>query len=59
MTSDQPKPTGHVGDEPRQPTTVDGPFRPRCCCVDGGAEPTQDGRCSRCWGQVPSAGEVK
>ncbi len=27
-----------------------GPWTPRCCCWDGGAEPTGDGRCSRCWG---------
>ncbi len=22
----------------------------RCRCVDGGAEPVDDARCSRCWG---------
>jgi hypothetical protein len=25
---------------------------PRCSCVDGGDEPTEDGRCSRCWGAL-------
>jgi hypothetical protein len=30
----------------------------RCCCGDGGAEPTSDGRCSRCFGALPGcAGE--
>ncbi len=24
----------------------------RCCCADGGAEPTEDGRCSSCSGMV-------
>jgi hypothetical protein len=24
---------------------------PICCCLDGGDEPTTDGRCSRCWGR--------
>jgi replicative DNA helicase len=26
---------------------------PLCSCVDGGAEPAPDGRCSRCWGSLP------
>lgn len=25
---------------------------PRCSCLDGGTEPTGDGRCSRCWGTI-------
>jgi RecA-family ATPase len=41
-------------------TTCEGPaqrlFAPACRCADGGAEPTSDGRCSRCWGQLTNVG---
>jgi hypothetical protein len=26
------------------------PYRPLCRCADGGLDPFEDGRCSRCWG---------
>jgi hypothetical protein len=31
---------------------------PTCCCADGGDEPTPDGTCTRCWGQIETEPET-
>jgi hypothetical protein len=38
---------------PPSPTAQGGSAgMPRCCCADGAAAPTEDGRCSHCWGTL-------
>lgn len=36
--------------ENKRPQWVPTAKTPTCCCKDGGTHPTQDGRCSRCYG---------
>ena len=40
-----------IGNSRPGPGTLIG-YQPRCTCVDGGDEPTDDGRCSRCHGDL-------
>lgn len=35
-----------------------GSYCPRCTCADGGADPTEDGRCSRCFGTSNTDGRA-